>query len=53
MIKKKKKNEVNDMITPFSKGIQKESAKYLNKLFTFNDYFQLFLAHSNRYIFLN
>ena len=41
------------MITPFSTGIQREFANYLNKLFTFNDYFQLFFAHSNCYIVLN
>ena len=29
------------MITPFSKGIKKKSENYLNKLFNFNDYFQL------------
>ena len=32
------------MITPFSKGIQRESANSSNKLFTFNDYFQPFFA---------
>ena len=54
------KNEVNDMISAappptlfFSKEIQRESVNYLNKLFTFNDYFQLFFAHYNCYIFLN
>ena len=36
------------MITPFSKGIQREFAKYMNKLFTFNDYFQLLFVHPNR-----
>ena len=41
------------MITPFSKGIKRESENYLNKLFNFNDYFQLFFAHSNCYSFLN
>ena len=35
------------MITPFSKEIQREFANYLNKLYTFNDYFQLFFAHSS------
>ena len=29
-----KKHKVNDVITLFSKGIQRESSKYLNKLFT-------------------
>ena len=39
------------MIIEFSKEIQWESANYLNKLFIFNDYFQLFFAHSNCYSF--
>ena len=47
------KNEVNDMINPFSKEIQRESANYLNKLYTFNDYFQLFLHTLVYYILLN
>ena len=34
------------MITPFSKGIQRESANYLNKLFTFNAYTQPFSLHT-------
>ena len=41
------------MITAFSKGIQRESANYLNKLFIFNDYFQLFFALSNCNIIFN
>ena len=41
------------MITPFSKGIKRESENYLNKLFNFNDYFQLFFARSYCYSFLN
>ena len=41
------------MITPSFKGIQRESANFLNKLFTFNNYFQLFFAYSYCYIFFN
>ena len=47
-----KKHEVNDMTTLFPKGIQRV-CKVLEQVIHFNDYFQLFFAHSNRSTFLN